>query len=103
MTARRSIGLPFCGLLLAGAAVETVQATPPGTNGSIAFRRYLGPDRTHGAIFTIAADGSGERQVTRPPADASDDFPDVAANGSSIAFQRCGSTRCALTARACAA
>jgi TolB protein len=67
-------------------------ATPPGDNGSIAFRRYLGPDRTQGAIFTVAPDGTGERRVTRAPRGLSDDFPDVAPDGSFIAFERCGDT-----------
>jgi Tol biopolymer transport system component len=64
-------------------------ATPPGQNGDIAFRRFLGPDRTHGAIFTIAPDGSRERQLSRPAATASDDFPDFAGDGRFIAFHRC--------------
>ena len=54
-------------------------ATAPGKNGQIAFRRYLGPNRTKGAIFIAAPDGTGERQLTRPPAKVGDDFPDVAA------------------------
>jgi Tol biopolymer transport system component len=76
--------------LLVGAAAEAAHATAPGRNGPIAFRRYLGPDRTHGAIFTIAPDGSAERQVTNPPAGESDDFPDFASDSRLIAFQRCG-------------
>jgi TolB protein len=64
-------------------------ATAPQQSGSIAFRRFLKPDRTHGAIFTIAGDGSGERQISQPDANFSDDFPSFAADGSLIAFQRC--------------
>ena len=102
MTARPLICLAAAALLL-GAAAETAHATAPGRNGPIAFRRFLGPDRTLGAIFTIAPDGSAERQVTSPPAGASDDFPDYAADGSLIAFHRCGgllpaSSPCAPTA-----
>jgi len=67
-------------------------ATAPGKNGQIAFRRYLGPNRTKGAIFIAAPDGTGERQLTRPPAKVGDDFPDVAPGGGLIAFQRCGAT-----------
>jgi TolB protein len=70
-------------------AIPVALATPPGKNGEIAFRRYLGPDRTQGAIFIAAADGSGERQLTRPPRNGGDDFPDVAPDGSFVAFQRC--------------
>jgi hypothetical protein len=40
-------------------------ATPAGQNGDIAFRRFLGPDRTNGAIFIIGPDGSRE-QLTSP-------------------------------------
>ena len=61
--------------------------------GSIAFRRWMGPDRTLGVIFTIAPDGSGERQVSKPGDSLSDDYPDFAADGRLIAFQRCGDER----------
>src|SRR5919206_365500 len=72
--------------------IAIAEATAPGTNGQIAFRRYLGPDRTKGAIFIAAPDGSGERQLTTPPAGASDDFPDVAPDAGFVAFQRCATT-----------
>ena len=75
-----------------GFAPAAALATAPGKNGQIAFRRYLGPDRTKGAIFVAAPDGSGERQLTPPPANAGDDYPDVAPDGSFVAFQRCGAT-----------
>jgi Tol biopolymer transport system component len=76
----------------AGLAPAAALATAPGTNGQIAFRRYLGPDRTKGAIFMAAPDGSGQRQITTPPAKTSDDYPDAASDGSFVAFQRCGRT-----------
>lgn len=86
---RRGVaGVVAVALIAAGAG--SALATAPGENGSIAFRRYLGPDRTNGAIFTIAPDGTAERQLTRPPAALSDDFPDMASDGSFVAFQRCG-------------
>jgi TolB protein len=69
--------------------IASAAATPPGKNGSIAFRRYLGPDRTNGAIFIVAPDGTGERQLTLPPPGFSDDYPDVSPDGSLVAFQRC--------------
>ena len=84
--------------LVAGALVVGVIAAPvalataPGHNGQIAFRRYLGPNRTKGAIYIIAPDGTGERQLTTAPGKASDDYPDFAADGSFVAFQRCGLT-----------
>jgi TolB protein len=79
-------------LLLPMVPLASALATPPAQNGDIAFRRYLGPDRTKGTIFMAAPDGTGERQLAQPPARASDDYPDVAADGSFIAFQRCGRT-----------
>jgi TolB protein len=72
-------------LLLLGVVAGAALAAPPADNGSIAFRRYLGPERTKGAIFTIAPDGTGERQVSRPPRGLSDDFPEFAPDGSFIA------------------
>ena len=83
-TTRMIIGVSAMLLIPAASAL----ATPAGQNGDIAFRRYLGPDRTNGAIFSIAPDGSGERQLTRPRAPLSDDFPDFAPDGSFIAFHR---------------
>lgn len=67
-------------------------ATAPGENGQIAFRRYLGPDRTKGAIFIANRDGSGERRLTSAPGNAGDDYPDVSPDGSFVAFQRCART-----------
>ena len=79
-------------LLLVAIVAGAALATPPADNGSIVFRRYLGPERTKGTIFTVAPDGTGERRVTRPPRGLSDDFPDFAGDGSFIAFERCGDT-----------
>ena len=49
-----------------GTAATTVWATPPGKNGQIMFRRYLDPAKTTGALFSMNADGTGVKQVTRP-------------------------------------
>src|SRR5215213_7372056 len=84
-----------------GAATPTPSATPRGTKaagtsgtsaqpGSIVFRRWSDTAHTHGAIFTIAPDGTHERQLTKPTTAFSDDYPDFAADGSLIAFQQCG-------------
>ena len=86
-------------VVAAGVLADAASATAPGENGSITFRRYLGPDRTKGAIFTIAPDGTGERQLTRPPGELSDDFPDFASDGSFVAFQRCNATCAVYTVR----
>lgn len=65
--------------------VSTAGATAPGRNGLIAFTRYQG---TTGAIYTLQADGSGTRQVTRPPAGVTDFQPDWSPDGSRIVFER---------------
>ena len=76
----------------AGLLVTTALATPPGKNGRIAFTRYAdgapGGEPSRGAIFTIGANGKGERRVTRPPAGASDVQPDWSRDGSRIVFER---------------
>ena len=75
-------------------AVATADATPPGANGKIAFRRYF--DSAHeswGAIFTINPDGTGARQITHPAPDVLDDQPDWAPDGSLITFSRLGPNR----------
>jgi TolB protein len=64
-------------------------ATPPGDNGAIAFRRYLDVDRTTSAIFTVRADGTHERQVTRPGPGTEDGQPDWSPDGNLIGFERC--------------
>ena len=77
-------------ILLAGVlAVGTAQATAPGKNGRIAFRRYFTFDRSWGAVFTVNPDGTDVRQVTHPPKGIIDDQPDWAPDGSLLAFERC--------------
>lgn len=79
-----TVGLALAGATLGAAAL----ATPPGTNGRIAFRRYASPAKTSGAVFTIEADGSGLTQVTHPPAGNVDDQPDWAAGSARMVFCR---------------
>ena len=57
--------------------------------GLIAFRRYTDASQSQGAVFTVKPDGSGEQQVTHPPANYVDDQPAFSADGSKIAFERC--------------
>jgi TolB protein len=64
-------------------------ATTPGDNGRIAFKGYLDPDRSTGAIFTIGPEGTHTRQITFPAAGTVDDQPDWSPDGSLIAFRRC--------------
>jgi Tol biopolymer transport system component len=89
MRAHRKLSAAIVAALVPLVALASALATPPGRDGNIVFRRYLGPNRTQGAIFTIAPDGAGERQLTTAPAKASDDYPDYASDGSFVAFQRC--------------
>ena len=61
--------LPFAiALALSAVAivVATASATAPGSNGRIAFRRYFDHQQDWGAVFTIAANGKGTRQITHP-------------------------------------
>jgi TolB protein len=64
----------------------------PSTTGTIAFRRYTDASHSTGAVFTIGAGGTGEKQITSPPTGVLDDQPAWAPDGSSIAFTRCTST-----------
>jgi Tol biopolymer transport system component len=80
-------------LVVAGAAVipAVVGATPPGKNGQIAFRRFFDDAHRRGAIFLVNPDGTGERQVTHPPAgfvDAQFGPPSFAPDGSKLVFTR---------------
>jgi TolB protein len=85
----RTLTVLLASCLALAVLAQPASATAPGRNGRIAFKRYLGPDRTSGAIFTVAPGGFGERQLTTPPAGGSDDFADNASDGSFVAFQRC--------------
>jgi TolB protein len=71
-----------------GALVGSAQATAPGKNGEIAFKRYLDSGRSTGAIFTVDPNGKGERQITRPNAGVVDDQPDWSRDGSLLVFHR---------------
>jgi hypothetical protein len=54
------------GSAFSASAGPTRVATSPGKNGRIAFRRYLDTGHSTGAIYTIAANGTAEQQVTKP-------------------------------------
>ena len=76
-------------LIVSSVLASSAQATAPGVAGDIVFQRYLGPDNSQGSIYTIRADGTGERQVTSTPPGLTDRFPDFGPRSRSIAFQRC--------------
>ena len=64
-------------------------ATKPGKNGLIAFKRYSDAQRSTGAVYTIAPDGTSTQQVTKPAQGVIDDQPDWSPDGSLITFFRC--------------
>jgi Tol biopolymer transport system component len=74
-----------CGLAVGAAA----QATAPGKNGPIAFRRFFDSAKSRGAVFVVQPDGSGAVQVTHPPKLTVDDQPDWSPDGSLLVFSRC--------------
>jgi len=77
-------------VIAAGALGTTARGTPPGTNGRIAFQRYLFQDHPLQAdIFVAERDRSGERRVTRAPRGRIDGEPDWSPDGRLIVFQRC--------------
>jgi TolB protein len=82
--------LALLGALAAFAtAAAAAMATTPGTNGQIAFRRYLNADQSRSALFTMNADGTNVRQIVGPARNARDDQPDWAPDASRLVFTRC--------------
>src|SRR5829696_7686010 len=57
-------------------------------NGQIVFRRYLDPDRTKGAIFTMNPDGTHLSQIPPPPKGWRDEGPAWSTDGKRVAFYR---------------
>ncbi len=56
--------------------------------GTIAFRRYLDAEQTHAALFTISSHGEDAKQITKPPENVVDAYPDWSPDGQQIAFDR---------------
>jgi TolB protein len=71
-----------------GVLVSPAEATAPGKNGRIAFKRYVYGGHSTAAIFTIDVSGKGERQVTKPESGVVDDQPDWSPDGSLLVFHR---------------
>jgi Tol biopolymer transport system component len=86
--AMRKYGAVLALFAVLGTAATGSWATPPGKNGQIAFRRYLDPGRTTGAIFVANPDGTGVKQVTRPAPSVIDQYPDLSPDGAAIVFHR---------------
>ena len=66
-------------------------AAASGLRGKIVFRRFLNDAHSHGALFVMNANGTGVRQITRPPAGAVDSLngpPSTIPDGSGIIFDR---------------
>ena len=66
----------------------TTAHTGTALTGQIAFRRYLDPAESTGAIFITTANGSGEHQITTPPPATLDEEPDWAPDGKHLLFTR---------------
>src|ERR1043165_188658 len=84
----KRVAIPILAAFVAVVALSASHATAPGKNGRIAFRRWFDKDQTWGAIFTINANGTGERQVTHPSRGTRDEQPDWSPDGSLIVFTR---------------
>ncbi|SOB80285.1 TolB family protein [Streptomyces sp. 1331.2] len=69
-------------------AVAGNPAAATAHNGLIVSRAYTDTSRTTTAIVTFAPDGSGQQQITQPPARARDDRPDWSPDGATVAFDR---------------
>ena len=93
INARRAL---LAGALVLAASAASVSAaehsreavTGKAAAGQIAFLRSLDDAQTASAIFVSAADGSGERQLTTPPASTQDDEPNWAPDGTRLLFTR---------------
>src|SRR3954469_16627841 len=63
-------------LAVTAAATAVALATPPGSNGQIAFRRWLNDETSRSALYTMNPDGTGVRRIVPRLRRAHDDQPD---------------------------
>src|SRR5215217_6709998 len=80
-----ALALSSCG---GGEHKNSASGDSAATNGQIVFRRYLDPDQSKGAIFTMNPDGSHVSQITPPPDGWSDETPVWSPDGMKVAFYR---------------
>jgi Tol biopolymer transport system component len=80
------LALSACGGQEANNESESGGSAP--TDGQIVFRRYLDPDQTKGAIFTMNPDGSHVSQITPSLNGWSDETPVWSPDGTKVAFYR---------------
>ena len=86
---RRLTRLVFVGVLVVTTSVTAAAvATTPGSNGQIAFRRWLNDETSRSALYTINPDGTGVRRIVPRLRHAHDDQPDWSPDGRLLAFSR---------------
>jgi Tol biopolymer transport system component len=85
---RGLLALALLGVAVTAEVGSSAQATAPGKNGKITFRRYLNDDHSMGVVFVANADGTDARQVTQAARGVVDDQPDWSPDGSQLVFSR---------------
>jgi WD40-like Beta Propeller Repeat len=85
---KRSIGGTAVAAIAVAATLvgpSVAEATFPGENGRIVFRRYLNEEHTRAALFTIKPSGAID-QLTHPRGERATTEPDWSPNGRKIVF-----------------